>query len=158
MLPANLPGFGPPLAYTFDDDSRGSFWEDVYLVAIEAPMGFGSNALDRVVGAIAASLPADLRKPERCWIVQPQEWKAALGLKAKPTAEDITRLAPGALLERADIDRAYLQHGYDAYCIAKFARDENAKALVGAASTPTVPETQPQRAPVPGAPDGEETP
>lgn len=110
------------------------FWDDVYLVAIEAPYGRGqpgTNALlNRVVGAVMASLPAALRHPERCWLVKPDEWKTGLGLKAKPTHGDLQDLAP-------DIDWFLHQHkpiardenARDAYCMAKWARDTNARAV-----------------------------
>jgi hypothetical protein len=113
--------------------AESSFWDDVYLVAIEAPMGFRSNTLDRVVGAVAASLPARLRTPERCWVVRPDEWKKGLGLRAKPTAEDMRRLTDGK--ERfwtslPDVyDEAGRQNGRDAYCLAMWARDTNARAV-----------------------------
>lgn len=68
-------------------------WDDVALVCIEAPYGrgqAGTNALlNRVVGAVAASLPHHLRKPDRCWIVRPDEWKTGLNLTGKPSALDL---------------------------------------------------------------------
>lgn len=117
-LPARMPG---------DSwyDERG-----VFLVAVEAPYGrgqAGTNALlNRVVGAVAASLPAHLRDPARCWLVAPHEWKAGLGLKGKPTQADMERLAPGG---GYSVDMSVLaggddQNGRDAYCIALWARGE----------------------------------
>lgn len=116
----------------------GTWWDDVYLVAIEAPMGFRSNVLDRVVGAVAASLPARLRTPERCWVVRPDEWKQGLGLKGKPTKHDVGRLAgadaigciqPGDGTRRVLLDDAAVQNARDAYCLAMWARDTNARAV-----------------------------
>lgn len=114
------------------------WWDDVFLCAIEAPYGrgqAGTNAiLNRVVGAVAASLPASLRDPARCWLIPPHEWKAGLGLKAKPTWGDIERIAPGVLMfdrspdEWAD-NTEHEQNARDAYCIALYARDLNAKAV-----------------------------
>jgi hypothetical protein len=119
------------------DYSHLGWWDDVYLVAIEAPYGRGQAGtqavLNRVVGAVAASLPARLRTPERCWVVRPDEWKQGLGLKAKPTAEDMRRLTEGK--ERLwtslpDVyDEAGRQNGRDAYCLAMWARDTNARAV-----------------------------
>ncbi len=126
---------------------HGGWWEDVYLVAIEAPYGRGqpgtSAILNRVVGAVAASLPAHLRAPERCWIVRPDEWKNGLGLKGKPTWGDIDALIGetfawtnhvGLLSEL--VTRTYsqgiVQNARDAYCLAMFARDQNAAAIAKA--------------------------
>lgn len=107
------------------------WWEDVYLVAIEAPYGRmqgGTQAkLNRVVGAIVSALPASLRQPNRCWIVRPDEWKTELGLKKKPTVEDVERLLPGCTLE--GMQSTLWLHGaqdqWDALCLALFARRVN---------------------------------
>lgn len=112
----------------------GSEWfEDVYLVAVEEPYSAGQPGtlaiLNRVVGAVMASLPYKLRCVERCWHVRPQEWKSGLGLKAKPTGADMHALGwrgfdiPGTTVPTYD------QNARDAYCIARFARDENARGL-----------------------------
>lgn len=115
-----------------------SWWDDVYLVAIEAPYGSnqgGTQAiLNRVVGAIVASVPEPLRRPERCWIVRPDEWKTGLGLKGKPTDGDLSRVAPGWNLNYGWIchpDRwdEIRQNAHDAYCLALFARTENARGI-----------------------------
>lgn len=105
-------------------------FEDVYLVAIEAPYGRGragaTSLLNRVVGAIAASLPKQLRTPERCWIVRPDEWKRGLGLPAKPTADDVARLLkPLHAWETIPDD----QNARDAACLALWARNENARGI-----------------------------
>lgn len=115
-----------------------SWWADVYLVAIEAPYGRaqgGTQAkLNRVVGAIVSALPGALRRPERCWIVRPDEWKTELGLKKKPTVEDVERLLPGCTLE--GLQSTLWLHGaqdqWDALCLALFARQVNAKAILAA--------------------------
>jgi hypothetical protein len=131
------------------DYSHLGWWDDVYLVAIEAPMGFRSNALDRVVGAVAASLPYRLRSPERCWVVRPDEWKQGLGLKAKPTAEDMRRLTEGKERLWASLpdvyDEAGRQNGRDAYCLAMWARDTNAKAVADQAETAAEARAERQR-------------
>lgn len=117
-------------------DSLHRWLEDVYLVAIEAPYGrgqAGTNAvLNRVVGAVAASLPAHLRSPERCWVVRPDEWKKGLGLKGKPTEDDLYRIADLDTLWTTWPDtstEADRQNARDAYCLAMFCRDTNAKAV-----------------------------
>lgn len=105
-------------------------FDGCYLVAIEAPYGSGQSGtqaiLNRIVGAIAAALPARLRVPERCWIVRPDEWKNGLGLKAKPTQEDVARLLqPLHEWEQIPDD----QNARDAACLALWARDVNAQAI-----------------------------
>lgn len=125
------------------DWGHSSWWDDVYLVAIEAPMGHGSNKLDRVLGAIAASLPEPLRRPERCWVVRASEWKHGLGLKGKPTAEDLERLCGTAWpFTGSEYREPASEHARDAYCLALWARDTLAAASradtphVGAPSSP----------------------
>jgi hypothetical protein len=122
--------FGPLTRVDHD-----SWWDDVYLVAIEAPYGRGQAGtqavLNRGVGAVAASLPARLRTPERCWVVRPDEWKKGLGLKAKATPADMARLFPGWMIAGGVGDMFWPpdQNVRDAYCLAMFARDTNAKAV-----------------------------
>lgn len=109
----------------------GEWWDDVYLVAIEAPYGRGkigtTSVLNRVVGALIGGMPPALRFPERCWIVAPHEWKDGLALKGKPTEDDIRRLG---------IHRAHSwpvdQDSRDALCLALWARNTNAKAVAAA--------------------------
>lgn len=119
----------------YDFPGGGYWWEGVHLVAIEAPYGrgqAGTNALlNRVVGAVAASLPAHLRDPARCWVVRPDEWKAGLGLKGKPTGFDLVQLTQGDLAiitpqtePLPDMLSAEWQNARDAYCLALFARGE----------------------------------
>lgn len=105
-------------------------FENVYLVAIEAPYGRGQSGtlavLNRVVGALTAVMPARLRQPERCWIVAPHEWKNGLGLKGKPTREDVRRLLrPAHHWESIPDD----QNARDAACLALWARNTNARGI-----------------------------
>jgi hypothetical protein len=109
-----------------------SWWEDVYLVAIEAPYGAGTGTiaiLNRVLGAVAAGLPASLQHPERAWIVRPDEWKGRLGLNRKPSAADIAELGLVMLGEHADT-----QDARDALCVAYYARELNAQGLASSAA------------------------
>ena len=116
--------------------SDGVTFDDVYLVAVEAPYGRGlagtQAILNRVVGAVAAVLPPRLRTPSTCWIVRPDEWKRGLGLKAKPTADDIARL-----LEPAQGRIPDDQNARDAACLALWARDVNAQGIAAALNPPT---------------------
>lgn len=111
----------------------GLTFDGVYLVAIEAPYGRsqpGTQALlNRVVGAVAASLPRDLRRAERCWIVRPDEWKGELGLKGKPTRAQVAALIrPRHEWERIPLD----QNSLDAACVALYARNVNRAAIEAA--------------------------
>lgn len=134
------------------------FWDDVLLVAIEAPYGPSQRAistLNRIVGAVAASLPAHLRSPDRCWVVRPDEWKAGLGLKGKPTWLDLDAIAPENELWNVSCEGRLddeWQNARDAYCIALFARNELERGIPAAPGA--VPPYQPVRAPgkAPGAP------
>ena len=106
---------------------KAGYWDDVYLVAIEIPFGAGTGAvagINRVVGAVAASLPAQLREPYRCWAVRPGEWRTWLGLHGKPDVQLIEQL--GLVLEGP---YAASQDARDALCIAYYARETNAAAL-----------------------------
>lgn len=115
---------------------RADWWDDVYLVAIETPVNDQKRVLSRVQGAVLASLPAKLRQPHCCWDVHPSTWKAALGLKGKPTVVDFRTLA-GAHMDAVfhqhiEVKSATWQNAMDAYCLALFARDTNAKAVSAA--------------------------
>lgn len=108
------------------------WWDDVYLVAVEAPYGRGQTGttavLNRVVGAIVAALPLKLRTPSRCWIVAPHEWKNGLGIPAreKPTELDIEQRFTSFLGAEDD------QDARDAACLALWARNTNAAAIAAA--------------------------
>lgn len=112
------------------DQARQTFQKWLYLP--------DTGALDITLGAIAATLPRALRSNERCWIVGPHEWKTGLGLKAKPTGEDVTRLAPTHTITVASPSSPPLptepgwQNGLDAYCLALWARNTNAQAIAAA--------------------------
>lgn len=124
----------------YDWTNGGGYWDDVYLVAIEEPFsrakGKSLLMLNRVVGAVMASLPHDLRSPHRCWLVAPHEWKAGLGLKGKPSMDEVRAVAPGASIRQRRpalvLPDAELQNARDAYCLALWARDTNAKAATAA--------------------------
>lgn len=105
-----------------------SWWDDVHLVAVEAPYGRASPGptalLNRVVGAVAASLPAQLRDPARCWVVRPDEWKAGLGLKGKPTPRNMPANAEITEMHHPKLPEDAYQNARDAYCLAYWARGE----------------------------------
>lgn len=107
----------------------GGWWDDVYLVAIETPVNDQKRVLRLIQGAVIASLPTRLRQPHSCWDVHPSTWKAGLGLKGKPTEEDIFRMTGRVEPIGAD------QNARDAYCLAMYARDLNARAVAAALGT-----------------------
>jgi hypothetical protein len=74
------------------------------------------------VELVAASLPARLRTPERCWVVRPDEYRTGLGLKGKPGYKDVGLLSGGEFWNDD-------QNARDAYALAMWARDTNAKAV-----------------------------
>jgi hypothetical protein len=64
--------------------------------------------------------------------VHPSTWKAELGLKGKPTLADQLRIAPDGLIRGEagkQSDANAWQNARDAYCLALFARDTNARAV-----------------------------
>jgi len=108
---------------------ESGYWEDVYLVAIEAPYG-ASNialvALNRVLGVIAASLPEALRRPERCWIVRPGQWRIGLGLKGNATKQECAYVVDDL---RGIGSPDWPQDPLDAYAVAFYARELNARGV-----------------------------
>lgn len=111
----------------------GRAWFDehgVYLIAVEAPFGVsrGIYPLERVFGAVVASLPAELLVYE----VSPAEWRLAIGLpgnaKKAHCADQVRRMWPQP---RPDL---LLQDACDAYAVALCARELNAGVLARAAA------------------------
>jgi hypothetical protein len=113
------------------------FWQDVYLIAIERPVNDQKRVLRLIQGAVAASLPARLRQPHCCWEVHPSTWKAGLGLKSKPTVDEVRAmvdsfdigLPPKGTPASGKAFTAAFQNALDAYCLALYARTENAKGV-----------------------------
>lgn len=106
------------------------FFGDVYLSAIETPVNDQKRVLRLIQGAVIASLPAKLRQPHCCWDVHPSTWKAGLGLKGKPTGADVDRIAPDHLVTGGPLlPESEMQNARDAYCLALYARDTNARAV-----------------------------
>lgn len=118
-------------------NGRDAFWwDDVYLVAIERPVNDQKRVLRLIQGAVIASLPAKLRQPHCCWEIHPSTWKAGLGLKGKPTNDDLAGFEPDMMTcTTPELVRAWLtdgeeaQNARDAYCLALYARDTNARAV-----------------------------
>lgn len=119
------------------------WWDDVYLVAIETPVNDQRRVLRLIQGAAIASLPAKLRQPHSCWDVHPSTWKAGLGLKGKPAWEDVRRISGGRVdilgTSYASVQIGVVgytdeieQNARDAYCLAMYTRDLNARAVAAA--------------------------
>jgi hypothetical protein len=121
------------VCWTFYDIPKGTYWDNVALVAIERPYGPGRDILFHlhlVVGAVIAALPARLRPP---WIMHPTEWRKACGLSGNASKADVLRFAADQVYDLAAIPvrhwktERWPQDAYDAYCIAYAARALNEK-------------------------------
>ncbi len=105
---------------------RGSYWDDVYLAAIESPKSAGFNTatkLHRVQGVVLANIPAGLH----VWEVTPAEWKKQLGISVsvKPSPRDFPALLDIATCGFLD----WPQDALDALGIALYARETNRKGI-----------------------------
>lgn len=108
---------------------RWSWYDDIYLAAIEAPMGRGEGGtqakLNHVFGAVVACLPRGL---QTVWQVAPHEWRKELGLPGNAVKQVCAARAVelGAYPDWAD------QNAYDAWAVAWYARQVNARAIEAA--------------------------
>lgn len=107
-----------------------TFYDDVYLVAIETPKTRflkSAGALFPVYGAVVAAIPGNLE----LWDVAPTVWRHGLGLPGNATKEQVALAAIDLWDNIAQV--AYLdgetQDTYDAFAVALWARDENAKGI-----------------------------
>jgi hypothetical protein len=88
----------------------GTWWDDVYLVAIEAPWSHGQPGtlakLSRVFGAVTMCIPPRIQ----VWEVDPQAWRTELGLPANAPKDAVAARAVelGARRDWAD------QNAFDA--------------------------------------------
>lgn len=105
-----------------------SYWDDVYLVAIERPfIRRGQDIVRLAQGAVLAGIPVHVP----VWEVSVSQWKHHAGIptRAKPARSTF----PGVTFNRP----VEHQDTYDALGVALYARDLNAagvaKALQGAA-------------------------
>ena len=110
-----------------------TFWDDVYLAAIERPFGAsrrGQAVLMRVEGAILASIPAQVE----VWEVQPQTWKAALGYtgRGKPGLLDFPPFDLDAHNGGEWEGGVIGQDALDALGVALYARNLNAAGIAQA--------------------------
>lgn len=109
---------------------KGSWWDDVYLAAIETPFPDQQGVLRRVQGAVMACIPSRLL----VWEANAAEWKRELGLKTKPSWGDLDALTGDTTVVLPDSRWVNAQeHFRDAYCIAYWAREANRKGIKAAA-------------------------
>ena len=107
---------------------RGTYWDDVALVAIERPYGPGRDTLFHlhlIIGCIIAALPERLRPP---WLLHPSEWRKACGLPGNASKEDVAFYVDRARAASAEGPSplfTWPQDACDAYCIATAARNIN---------------------------------
>lgn len=106
-----------------------SWFDDVYLAAIEYPTPDQQRILRLFEGAIAALIPPRIQ----VWEARPSEWKAGVGLKQKPTCDDLDQLCPDGWQITGPpglyMDTPEAQNGRDAYCIALWARTLNRRGI-----------------------------
>lgn len=99
----------------------------VYLIALEQPMSTQRNAiaaLNVVLGALVASLPADVP----CWTLAPWEWKHGIGLPGNtPTSKGSELLRSWAVEHGGESD--WSTDAYVALSVAYTAREANAAAI-----------------------------
>jgi len=126
-----------------------SFYDDVYLVAVEAPYGTGQAGtlakLSRVFGAVVACIPQRLE----VWEVMPGDWRKELGLGGNASKEEcalrVCSLRHQALV-RWNVEHwphamweVWPQDALDAWAVAYYARQVNQreveKTLAAAALT-----------------------
>lgn len=103
-----------------------SWYDDVYLVAVEAPMSRGQSGtlakLSRVLGAVVACVPA----PLVVWEVAPAAWRRELGLSGHASKEQVAEAVDDL---RGLARTLWPQDALDAYAVAYYARELNARAL-----------------------------
>lgn len=102
-----------------------TFYDDIYLVAVELPMGRGEAGtqakLNHVFGAIVTCIPPHLE----IWAVAPHEWRRELQLPGNAPKEAGWKRAVelGAPADWKD------GNAYDAYSVAWAAREVNQRGL-----------------------------
>lgn len=107
---------------------KWSWYDSVYLAAIETPMGRGQGGteakLNWIFGAVIACLPRGLAT----WHVAPHEWRRELGLPGNaPKAVCAARCVElGAHVDWQQ------QDAYDAYAVARYAREVNRRGIAAA--------------------------
>jgi Holliday junction resolvasome RuvABC endonuclease subunit len=107
-----------------------SFYEDIYLAAVESPYGTrlerGTQAkLNRVFGAVCACLPARVH----LWEVMPGDWRKALGLKGNASKEECAEAVRALWLAVPGSAGDVPQDALDAYAVAYYAREHNHRGV-----------------------------
>lgn len=104
---------------------KASWWDDVYLCAIEKPMHDQQRVLGRVQGSVIACIPPAIWT----WEVNVAEWKKALGvpIREKPTPSHFAGFVLNGWATVAAVP--WEQDAYDALGVALFARNLNQTAV-----------------------------
>ena len=111
------------------DYMRAVAFDDVYLVAIEAPMSRGQPGtlakLSRVFGAVVACIPRELE----VWEVAPAAWRKELGLPGNASKDECAEAVE--ILGRIYLSTGlrWSQDALDAYAVAYYAREVNARGV-----------------------------
>lgn len=104
---------------------QASFYEDVYLIAIERPKthSFISAAAQfPVFGAVLACLPYAIET----WDVSPGDWRKGIGLKGNAKKDECARAVNDL---GAPSDTSWPQDAFDAFAVAYYARELNARGI-----------------------------
>ena len=113
---------------------RSAWYEanNVYLVAIEKPFGH-RHEIGWTFGAIYSWVAAFARVPVfghvPIWAVAPHEWKQGLGLPGNATKDDCAQAVLELVRRFPHSLEPHSQDALDAWAIAYFAREKNAKAI-----------------------------
>lgn len=110
---------------------KWGWYEDngIYLIAIETPMGRGQGGteakLNWIFGAVIACLPRAL---DPVWPVAPHEWRKELGLPGN---------APKPICAQRSVELGAhpdwaTQDAYDAWAVARYAREVNRRGIEAA--------------------------
>jgi hypothetical protein len=112
-----------------------SWWDDVYMVAVERPYGVGKSIHDlmRAMGAVVAALPPALM----VWELSPAEWRKGIGLPGNATKDECRlKVLQNAWDSDSDswalMEVLWPQDALDAYAIAYTARAINQQAIEAA--------------------------
>ena len=103
-----------------------AYLDDVYLIAIEAPMSRGQPGtlakLSRVFGAVLMWIPSGFE----VWEVSPVAWRKELGLPGNASKEEAA-FAVDDLRGPGTPD--WPQDALDAYAVAYYAREQNRRGI-----------------------------
>jgi len=103
---------------------KPGWWDGVYLVAIEKPMGWHLKALAplmRLQGVLAIAVPFDIE----LWELPPEEWKQGCGLASRAKMVDVRAFVASKEDLLADDPADWSDDACAAFCMAWAARTIN---------------------------------